>query len=159
MKQFEKSLDKQRHCLVMGKIFYEDIKIMETRYQGWLDVSMMAEYCWMIRDCSSEEEHGRKSTKTRFCPYRWILSQFHFFKILPLNNCNSWTMSSLLLTSETILYFFVSVSPEYRTENIWMELKKNSNKPIYIYIIWFVQNSDVMAKFHQHIWNRHVQIV
>ena len=34
MKEFEKALDKQRHCFLMGERFYEDIKIMETRYQG-----------------------------------------------------------------------------------------------------------------------------
>jgi len=53
----------------MGERFHQDIKIMETRYQGRWEVSMMADYCWMMdRDCSSEEEHARKSKKTRFCP-------------------------------------------------------------------------------------------
>lgn len=53
----------------MGERFHQDIKIMETRYQGRWDVSMMADYCWMMkRDCLPEEEHARKSKKTRFCP-------------------------------------------------------------------------------------------
>lgn len=53
----------------MGERFHQDIKVMETRYQGRWDISMMADYCWMIkRDCSSEKEYARKSKKGRFCP-------------------------------------------------------------------------------------------
>ena len=54
----------------MGERILQDIKIMETRYQGRLDVSPMADYCCMMnRDwLSEEEEHTRKSKNTRFCP-------------------------------------------------------------------------------------------
>jgi len=34
MKQFEKASYKQGHCFVMGERFHEDIKILDTRYQG-----------------------------------------------------------------------------------------------------------------------------
>ena len=35
-----------------GERFHQDIKTMETRYQGRWDCSMMADYCWSLkRDC------------------------------------------------------------------------------------------------------------
>ena len=36
-----------------GERFHQDIKVMEKRYQGKCNVSMIAEYCWvLIRECS-----------------------------------------------------------------------------------------------------------
>ena len=32
-----------------GERFHQDIKDMETRYQGKWSVSMMADYCWMLK--------------------------------------------------------------------------------------------------------------
>lgn len=41
-----------------GERFHQDIKEMELRYQGRWDVSMMADYCWLLkRDC---EPRGKK---------------------------------------------------------------------------------------------------
>jgi hypothetical protein len=49
-----------------GKIFYQDIKTMEARYQGRWDAHMMADYCWnLMRDCRGRS-HCRKSYKRSF---------------------------------------------------------------------------------------------
>ena len=48
------------------KRFHQDIKIMETPYQGRWDVSMMADYCWCLkRDCKSSEV-ARKAKRRKF---------------------------------------------------------------------------------------------
>ncbi|GFT81652.1 uncharacterized protein TNCV_3674661 [Trichonephila clavipes] len=39
--------------------FHQDIKEMERRYQGRLNVSMMADYCWMLK-WENSQEHKRK---------------------------------------------------------------------------------------------------
>lgn len=45
-----------------GERFHQDIKIMETRYQGRWDVAMMADFCWMlIREKTAES--SRKTMK------------------------------------------------------------------------------------------------
>ena len=52
-----------------GKRFYQDIKSMETRYQGRWVVSMMAGYCWCLkRDCKSSEV-ARKAKRRNFMPH------------------------------------------------------------------------------------------
>ena len=39
-----------------GERFHQDIKRMETRYQGRWDVSIMTDYCWCLkRDFKSSE--------------------------------------------------------------------------------------------------------
>ncbi|GFX46376.1 uncharacterized protein TNCV_238381 [Trichonephila clavipes] len=48
-----------------GERFHQDIKEMERRYQGRWNVSMMADYCWMLKRENSQE-HSRKSTKRSF---------------------------------------------------------------------------------------------
>lgn len=46
--------------------FHQDIKEMETRYQGRWDVTMMADYCWMLkRDRTTAMDSG-KTTKRSF---------------------------------------------------------------------------------------------
>jgi hypothetical protein len=48
------------------KRFHQDIKTMETRYQGRWDVHMMADYCWnLMRDCRGRS-HSWKSYKRSF---------------------------------------------------------------------------------------------
>ena len=50
-----------------GERIHQDIKIMETRYQGRRDVSMIADYCWCLkRDCKSSEV-ARKTKKENSC--------------------------------------------------------------------------------------------
>ena len=52
-----------------GERFHQDIKSMETRYQGRLDVSMMADYCWCLkRDCKCSEV-ARKAKRRKFMPH------------------------------------------------------------------------------------------
>ena len=49
--------------------FHQDIKTMETRYQGRWGVSMMADYCWCLkRDCKSSEV-ARKAKRRKFMPH------------------------------------------------------------------------------------------
>ena len=50
-----------------GERFHQDIKTMETRYQGRWDYSMMADYCWSLkRDCLVHNELGCKARKRTF---------------------------------------------------------------------------------------------
>ena len=52
-----------------GERFHQDIKIMETRYQGRWDVSMMADFCWCLkRNCVSNEVE-RKAKRRKFMPH------------------------------------------------------------------------------------------
>ena len=52
-----------------SKRFYKDIKSMETRYQVWWDVSMMADYCWCLkRECKSSEV-ARKAKRRKLMSY------------------------------------------------------------------------------------------
>ena len=51
-----------------GERFHQDIKTLETRYQGRLDVPMMADYCWCLkRDCENSEA-ARKAKRRKFMP-------------------------------------------------------------------------------------------
>lgn len=51
-----------------GERFHQDIKVMESRYQGRWDTHMMADYCWnLMRDCP-DTKHTRKSHKRQFMP-------------------------------------------------------------------------------------------
>ena len=46
-----------------GEQFHQDLKIMEGRYQGRWDKSMMADYCWSIKRNCPDEVYKRKSYK------------------------------------------------------------------------------------------------
>jgi hypothetical protein len=48
-----------------GERFHQDMKTMESRYQGRWNESMLADYCWTIKSESSGE-HMRKSRKRTF---------------------------------------------------------------------------------------------
>ena len=43
--------------------FHQDLKEMETRYQGRWDVVMMAEYCWNLKRDLPAAEHSSSSKK------------------------------------------------------------------------------------------------
>lgn len=43
-----------------GERFHQDIKIVETRYQGAWDVNMLADFCWMLKRESLEQNNKRK---------------------------------------------------------------------------------------------------
>ncbi|GBM55237.1 hypothetical protein AVEN_31542-1 [Araneus ventricosus] len=49
-----------------GERFHQDIKEMERRYQGKWNVSMIAEYCWMLQRDNLCKVHKRKSNKRIF---------------------------------------------------------------------------------------------
>lgn len=46
-----------------GERFHQDIKEMEKRYQGRWNVSMMADYCWMLQRDIPNATHKRKCTR------------------------------------------------------------------------------------------------
>ena len=49
-----------------GERFYQNIKSMETLYQGRWDVSMMADYCWSLKcDCKNNGV-ARKAKRRNF---------------------------------------------------------------------------------------------
>ena len=49
-----------------GKRFHQDISEMEVRYQGRLDATMLADYCWTIKRDDAYAIHCRKSLKRKF---------------------------------------------------------------------------------------------
>ncbi|CAM1301858.1 Uncharacterised protein r2_g1166 [Pycnogonum litorale] len=51
-----------------GERFHQDIKEMETRYQGRWDAVMMADYCWTLKRDISTAEHSRSSKKRKCMP-------------------------------------------------------------------------------------------
>ncbi|GBM76369.1 hypothetical protein AVEN_165973-1 [Araneus ventricosus] len=46
--------------------FRQDIKEMKRRYQGKWNLSMIADYCWMLRTDNPSKVHKRKSDKRSF---------------------------------------------------------------------------------------------
>ncbi|GBM92804.1 hypothetical protein AVEN_182696-1 [Araneus ventricosus] len=46
-----------------GERFHQDIKEMERRYQGKWNVSMIADYCWILQRDNPCNVHKRKSNK------------------------------------------------------------------------------------------------
>ena len=48
--------------------FHQDLKEMETRYQGRWDADMMADYCWNLKRHLLSAEHSRSSIKWKFKP-------------------------------------------------------------------------------------------
>jgi len=57
-----------------GERFHQDIKIMETRYQGRWDEHMMADFCWALKRDLPKENKKRQSLhrsfedkRTRYC--------------------------------------------------------------------------------------------
>ena len=94
------------------------------------------------------EEHARKSKKSRrhaSVPktVSVLVSFFQDFSILYFETSEQSSASKNFFTSETIINLFISLFPREKYLNGIVKLNK--------FIIWFVQNSDVMAKFHQHI--------
>ncbi|GBM33335.1 hypothetical protein AVEN_179681-1 [Araneus ventricosus] len=49
-----------------GERFHQDIKEIERRYQGKWNVSMIADYCWMLQRDNPCKVHKRKSDKRTF---------------------------------------------------------------------------------------------
>jgi hypothetical protein len=49
-----------------GERFHQDIMIMERRYQGFWNASMMADYCWMLNRDNPDRKYSRKSSAKHF---------------------------------------------------------------------------------------------
>ena len=48
-----------------GERFHQDIKVIEKRYQGKWNISMIADYCWNLMRENSEFEHSRQSKRRK----------------------------------------------------------------------------------------------
>ena len=51
-----------------GERFHQEMKEMETRYQGRWDAVMMADYCWTLKRDMPDGEHCQISNKRKFPP-------------------------------------------------------------------------------------------
>ena len=51
-----------------GERFHQDIKVMEKRYQGRWNISMIADYCWSLMHETSKFEHSRQSKRMKLLP-------------------------------------------------------------------------------------------
>ena len=49
-----------------GESFHQDLKVMDDRYKGRWDISMLADYCCSIKRDEPLKTHRRVSTKRRF---------------------------------------------------------------------------------------------
>ena len=49
-----------------GERFHQDILLMERRYQGFWNESMMADYCWMLYRDNPDTVYTRQSYCKRF---------------------------------------------------------------------------------------------
>ncbi|GBN00722.1 hypothetical protein AVEN_238296-1 [Araneus ventricosus] len=58
-----------------GERFHKDIAEMERRYQGKWNVSMIADYSWMLQRENSCKFHKRKSDKRSFEPLSYLKSE------------------------------------------------------------------------------------
>ena len=52
-----------------GERFHQDLKEMETRYQGRWDAVKMADYCWNLKRDLPAAGHYRSSKKRKFKPW------------------------------------------------------------------------------------------
>ena len=51
-----------------GERFHQNIKELETRYQGRWDAALMADYYWTLKRDIPSAEHSRISKKRKFIP-------------------------------------------------------------------------------------------
>ncbi|ESO06027.1 hypothetical protein HELRODRAFT_160140 [Helobdella robusta] len=68
--EFEKSMNKNLGSMSdeQGERFHQEMKEMETRYQGRWNAVMMADYCWTLKRDIPDAEHSRVSNKRKFQP-------------------------------------------------------------------------------------------
>ncbi len=87
-----------------GERFHQDIKEMETRYQGCWDAVMMADYCWCLKRDTPVAQHSRCAKKCKFIP--WIfwknslptcIFNFEFLFVLCLFMCYALFIASYYL--------------------------------------------------------------
>ena len=53
-------------CDKQGERFHQDIKVMETRYQGFWNEGMLADYCWILYRDFPTHSHKQKSYSQHF---------------------------------------------------------------------------------------------
>lgn len=53
-----------------GERFHQDIKAMETRYQGRWNVNMMADYCWSLKRDIPDNIHKKTTPRRNFIAKR-----------------------------------------------------------------------------------------
>ena len=49
-----------------GERFHQDIRMMQERNQGRLDINMLADYCWCLKRDIPVPQHKRKAFKRPF---------------------------------------------------------------------------------------------
>ena len=54
------------HTDKQGERLHQNLKVMEDRYKGRWDISMLADYCWSIKRDEPLNTHRRVSKKGRF---------------------------------------------------------------------------------------------
>ena len=52
-----------------GLIFHQDIREMQSSYQGRWDQAMMADYCWCLKRYIPAEKHAKRSKRKKFVPF------------------------------------------------------------------------------------------
>jgi hypothetical protein len=50
----------------LGERFHQDIKEMETRYQGRWNVNMMGDYCWLLHRDNAQATYKKRSSKRSY---------------------------------------------------------------------------------------------
>ena len=125
----------------LGERFHQDLKEMETRYQGRWNTVMMADYCWNLKKDFPAAEHSRSSKKRKFKPWS-------------LNNGEE-TYNLRVLTFINAHHSVYSNRCFYQVINIccWQNIFSLKN------IFWMVcvdKNQQIMAqkcnRFCQKIW-------
>lgn len=48
------------------KFFHQDIKEVETRYQGLRNIVMIADYCWYLKRVNPVAQHARRTQRRKF---------------------------------------------------------------------------------------------
>ena len=49
-----------------GERFHQDIRVMEERYQGRWDATMLADYCWSLQRHCPDTKYSRKCYERHF---------------------------------------------------------------------------------------------
>ena len=87
MDRFPENLGSMRDEL--GERFHQDMKEMETRYQGRWDAVMMADYCWTLNRDLPDAEHSRSLKRWTSSPEIWTLVKQHaIYVYLPFSMPN-----------------------------------------------------------------------
>ena len=76
-------------CEEQGERFHQDIKDIERRYQGRWDVSMLADYCWLLTMDGVSAQHNKKRIKRASLPKLMSLKSYLLLlNVLSINLCS-----------------------------------------------------------------------